>query len=68
MVQRKIAAVGLCVKPASAKAGEAARAFADRLAERGVAVRPDLEAARFLGTPGRSRAELAGTSGRGPVG
>jgi len=55
----RIKAVGLCVKPASAKAGEAARAFAERLAERGVAVLPDLEAARFLGTPGRSRAALA---------
>ena len=60
MAQRKIAAVGLCVKPASTKAGEAARAFAERLAERGVAVLGDLEAARFLGTPGRSRAALAG--------
>jgi NAD+ kinase len=59
MSHRKIAAVGLCVKPASAKAGEAARALAARLAERGVAVWPDLEAARFLGTPGRPRAALA---------
>ena len=59
MTQRKIAAVGLCVKPASAKAGEAARAFAERLAERGVAVLPDLEASRFLGTPGQSRGALA---------
>jgi NAD+ kinase len=57
---RQLKAVGLCVKPASAKAGEAARAFAERLAERGVAVLPDLEAARFLGTPGQSRAALAG--------
>ena len=59
MTHRKITAVGLCVKPASAKAGEAARAFAERLAERGVAVLPDLEAARFLGTPGQSRGALA---------
>ena len=59
MAHRNIAAVGLCVKPASAKAGEAARAFAEHLAERGVAVLPDLEAARFLGTPGLSRGELA---------
>jgi NAD+ kinase len=60
MGQRKVTRVGLCVKPASPKAGEAARAFAERLAERGVAVQPDPEAARFLGTPGRARAELAG--------
>jgi NAD+ kinase len=60
MAERNIAAVGLCVKPASEKAGEAARAFAARLAERGVAVLPDLEAARFLATPGQSRAALAG--------
>jgi NAD+ kinase len=59
MTHRKITAVGLCVKPASAKAGEAARAFAERLAERGVAVLPDLEAARFLGTLGQSRGALA---------
>ncbi len=59
MVHRNIAAVGLCVKPASAKAGEAARAFAEQLAERGVSVLPDLEAARFLGLPGESRGELA---------
>jgi NAD+ kinase len=59
MAHRNISAVGLCVKPDSAKAGEAARALAARLAERGVAVLPDLEAARFLGTKGHSRAALA---------
>ena len=59
MAHRNISAVGLCVKPDSAKAGEAARALAARLAERGVRVLPDLEAAHFLGTQGRSRAELA---------
>jgi NAD+ kinase len=59
MAHRKIAAVGLCVKPASAKAGEAARALAGRLAERGVAVACDPEAGRFLGGAGQSRAVLA---------
>jgi NAD+ kinase len=47
------------VKPDSAKAGEAARAFAEQLAERGVSVLPDLEAAPFLATVGRPRSELA---------
>jgi NAD+ kinase len=59
MAQRKIAAVGLCVKPASAKAGEAAHALARRLAERGVAVFADPEAARFVGVPGQGRDALA---------
>ena len=59
MVHRKIAAVGLCVKPASAQAGEAAHALARRLAERGVAVWADPEAARALGIPGQSRDVLA---------
>jgi len=59
MAQRKIAAVGLCVKPASAQAGEAARTLALRLAERGVSVFADPEAARSLGAPGQSREVLA---------
>jgi NAD+ kinase len=59
MAQRKIAAVGLCVKPASAQAGEAAHTLARHLAERGVSVFADLEAARFVGAPGRSRDVLA---------
>jgi NAD+ kinase len=59
MAHRKIAAVGLCVKPASAQAGEAAHTLALRLAERGVAVFADPEAARFVGAPGQSRDVLA---------
>jgi NAD+ kinase len=59
MAQRKIAAVGLCVKPASAQAGEAAHQLARRLAERGVSVFADPEAARFVGAPGQSREVLA---------
>ena len=59
MAHRKIAAVGLCVKPASAQAGEAAHTLARRLAERGVSVFADPEAARFLGAPGQSRDVLA---------
>jgi NAD+ kinase len=59
MAHRNIAAVGFCVKPASAKAGEAARALARRLAERGVAVSGDPEAARWLGVDGQKRALLA---------
>jgi NAD+ kinase len=59
MAQRKIAAVGLCVKPASAKAGQAAHTLARRLGERGVAVFADSEAARFVGTPGQGREALA---------
>ena len=59
MAHRNIAAVGLCVKPASTKAGEAARVLAERLAERGVSVRADPDAAHFLGRPGRSREQLA---------
>jgi len=59
MAHRNISAVGLCVKPASAQAGEAARALARRLAERGVAVLADPEAARWLGAGGEARAVLA---------
>jgi NAD+ kinase len=59
MAHRKIAAVGLCVKPASTQAGEAARTLAARLAEHGVAVHADSDAARWLGAAGASRAELA---------
>jgi len=59
MAHRNISAVGLCVKPASAQAGEAARALAGRLAERGVAVQADPEAARWLGSAGQARAGLA---------
>ena len=59
MAHRKIAAVGLCVKPASAKAGEAAHTLARRLAERGVTVFADPEAARFVGAPAQSREVLA---------
>ena len=59
MVNRKIAAVGLCVKPASAQAGEAARTLARRLLERGVSVWADPEAARWIEAPARSREALA---------
>jgi NAD+ kinase len=59
MAHRSIATVGLCMKPASTKAGEAVRALAQRLAERGVAVLADGDAARFLGSNGESRVKLA---------
>jgi NAD+ kinase len=59
MSQRKIAAVGLCVKPASTQAGEAARTLAARLAAHGVAVHADADAARWLGAAAATRAELA---------
>jgi NAD+ kinase len=58
MAHRQIAAVGLCMKPASTKAGEAVRALAARLAELEVSVRADHDAARFLGIDGESRAKL----------
>jgi NAD+ kinase len=60
MTLRKIAALGLCVKPASAPAGEAARRLASQLGERGVAVWADPEAGRWLETPGLPRSDLAG--------
>jgi NAD+ kinase len=59
MTHRKIAALGLCVKPASAPAGEAARRLARQLEERGVAVWADPEAGRHLEKQGLPRAELA---------
>jgi len=59
MARPRIATLGLCVKPASAPAGEAARKLADQLRERGVAVQADPEAARWLEQPGHPRAELA---------
>ena len=59
MAHRKIAAVGLCVKPASLQAGEAAHTLARHLAARGVSVLADPEAARFVGAPGQSRDALA---------
>jgi NAD+ kinase len=59
MAHRNIATVGLCVKPASTKAGEAVQALAQRLAERAVTVLADRDAARFLGFSGESRAQLA---------
>jgi NAD+ kinase len=54
-----IRSVGLCLKPASPQAGEAARALDKWLTGRGVVVEPDLEAARWLGRDGRDRAALA---------
>ncbi len=55
-----IVAVGLCVKPGSREAGEAARALAAWLTQRGIAVWPDAEAAPWLGVAAHARAELAG--------
>ena len=59
MAQRNIATVGLCMKPASRQAGEAVRALAQRLAQRGVAVLADGDAAQVLGRNGESREKLA---------
>lgn len=53
-----IRSVGLCLKPSSAAAGEAARALEKWLVERGVRVEPDKEAARWLERPARERSEL----------
>lgn len=54
-----IGSVGLCVKPGSAPAGEAARRLGTWLAERGVAVWPDPEAARWAGGDAWERSALA---------
>jgi NAD+ kinase len=54
-----IRSVGICLKPSSPAAAEAARGLAKWLAERGVAVRADPEAAAALGTEPLERAALA---------
>ena len=54
-----IRSVGLCLKPDSAQAGEAARALDKWLGERGVGVELDREAGAWLGREGRARSELA---------
>lgn len=54
-----IGSVGLCVKPGSAPAGEAARRLGAWLADRAVAVWPDPEAARWVGGDARERGALA---------
>jgi len=54
-----IRSVGLCLKPDSAAAGAAATDLSKWLAERGVHVEADQEAARWLHSPGLERAELA---------
>ena len=53
-----IRSVGLCLKPDSAAAGEAATALEKWLVERGVRVEADEEAARWIGGPGYERSEL----------
>ena len=55
----EIRSVGLCLKPGSPQAGEAARELVKWLAERGLEVRLDPEAAHWLGGTARARAELA---------
>lgn len=54
-----IRSVGLCLKPGSREAGDAARELAKWLAERGVEVKLDPEGAHWLERPGLARAELA---------
>jgi len=54
-----IHSVGLCVKPASEEAGEAARELALWLAQRGIRVGCDPEAARWCGGEAQARAALA---------
>ena len=53
-----IRSVGLCLKPDSPPAGDAARTLEGWLVERGVRVEADREAARWLDTPGHERSEL----------
>ena len=53
-----IRSVGLCLKPDSAAAGEAATALGKWLADRGVHVEADEEAARWIDGPGHERSEL----------
>jgi len=55
---RPIRSVGLCLKRDSAPAGAAARALEEWLAERGVRVEVDKEAARWATASGRERSEL----------
>lgn len=57
---KPIRSVGLCLKPDSAPAGDAARTLEKWLADRGVRVEPDEEAARWLEGPGRKRSDLGG--------
>ena len=60
-VPSEIRTVGLCLRPESAAAGEAARGLEKWLAERGLEVRLDSFAARALGREGQSRAAIAGS-------
>ena len=53
-----IKSVGLCLKPGSAEAGDVARTLDGWLAERGVEVWIDREAAHWLGREGREREEI----------
>jgi NAD+ kinase len=55
---KPIRSVGLCLKPDSAAAAAAARALEKWLAERGVRLEPDEEAARWIDGPGRKRSDL----------
>jgi NAD+ kinase len=55
-----IRSVGLCLKPDSPQAADAVRDLAKWLADRGVEVLLDPDAARWLGLEGRPRGELAG--------
>jgi NAD+ kinase len=59
MKRSPIRSVGLCLKPDSPPAGEAARALEKWLAGHGVAVELDPEAARWLGRDGLERPALA---------
>jgi len=56
---RSIASVGLCVKPDSAAAADAARTLHGWLQARGIEVHADAEAAVACGAPARERAVLA---------
>ena len=58
-VPSEIRTVGLCLRPESLAAGEAARGIEKWLLERGREVLPDPFAAHWLGCPGRPRAEVA---------
>ena len=53
-----IRSVGLCLKPDSPPAGDAARILEGWLVERGVRVEADREAARWLDTTGHERSEM----------
>lgn len=55
----QVRSIGLCVKPASASAGETARELAEWLSSRGIEVAVDPEAAEFCDAPSHDRATLA---------